>query len=649
MSDRKIRLLVAVVAFISLLVLVAAMLVALNVGKFQKAETQKIVSVTGVVIGLERQILHFRGDLAAALASRSGLQDASIRYEILLSRINLLRSSPGIHMLESGREHRALAARLEQIQSAGDRWAAAPTVNLAEAQQLLALIDQALPDVQSYTLAAAFLSSPIMDDQLDKLGVQALVIGGLAALQLGLVALGLHAWRIWQKRQDFTRAERERLTDDLRQANAAAQKASRAKSRFLANMSHELRTPFQGVLGMLEMLERTPLSEQQGEMIHTAQESANHLLMILNEVLDIAAIEAGRLSLRPEPLNPGFLCKEVESLMRVQAEDKGLLLSVAVDPNLPACVIGDNTRIKQILFNLLNNAIKFTPEGTVSLQVCCATNQSQTAIFSFTVADTGIGMDDDTQARLFTRFETGDSGLARRYGGAGLGLEISRNLARLMGGELVAQSRLGEGSSFVLTLPLPLTQAQGEPAPPVTVPGGEVRRLNVLVADDHPINRRYLALVLQTSGHSVTLCENGEEALKIVQAEAFDVVLMDIHMPVMDGLTATRAIRALGGAHASMPILALTADVMPGTRELALTAGVSAFLAKPVQIEQLGSALLQVSAADGTTGVPATASVNFEAVSGVFRELQRSLPEPQVQELVEMFFADDSRVGHHRL
>lgn len=635
--------LVAIVAFISLLVVVVAVLVVAELGKFQKAETQKIASVTGLVIGLERQVLHFRGDLAQALASRSGLDDAAIRYEILMSRINLLRSSPGIHVIESALEHRALAPQLAQIQAVGDRWAAAPAANLAEAQQLLALIERALPDVQSYTLAAAFLSSTMMDQQFAKLVDQAVVIGGLAALQLGLVGLALHAWWTWQKQQDSTRAQLERLTDELRQANVSTQQASRAKSQFLANMSHELRTPFQGVLGMLEILEKSPLSEQQSDMIHTAQESANHLLLILNEVLDISAIEAGRLSLHPAPLDPRQLCREVESLMRVQAEDRGLVLNVLVDAELPACVIGDATRIKQILFNLLNNAIKFTPVGTVSLEVRCAAGSARTTTFSFTVTDTGIGMDDETRSRLFRRFETGDSGLARRYGGAGLGLEISRNLARLMDGDLVAQSRVGQGSRFLLTLPLEVTEAQEKGTAQRPAPAASARRLKVLVADDHPTNRRYLSLVLQTFGHSVTVCENGEEALEIVQTEAFDVVLMDIHMPVMDGLAATRAIRDLGGAWASIPILALTADVMPGARELALQAGVSAFLAKPVQIEQLRSALLQASTPGGAISVAATAAVGCDPLSGVYRDLERSLPEAQLRELVGMFFADDAR------
>lgn len=643
MSDRRPRLLVSIGAFISLLVVAVAVLAIAELGKFQKAETQKLASVTGLVIGLERQVLHFRGDLLAALERRSGLDDAVIRYEILVSRIELLRSSPGSDLFDSSSEHRTLAPQLEQIQSVGDRWAKAPTVNLSDAQQLLALIDQALPDVQSYTLGAASLSSSIMEEQLAKLRGQAMVIAGLAALQLGLVALGLRAWWLSQKRQDVARTRLEHLSEDLTQANASALEASHAKSRFLANMSHELRTPFQGVLGMLEILEKTPLSAQQGEMIHTAQESAHHLLLILNEVLDVSAIEAGRLSLRPEPLTPRLLCREVESLMRVHAEDKGLFLSLRIGPNLPEQVIGDITRIKQILFNLLNNAIKFTSSGTVSLEVGVTTTQAQVATFSFTVTDTGIGMDDDTRARLFRRFETGDSGVARGYGGAGLGLEISRNLARLMGGDLVAHSRQGQGSSFLLTLPLPLTEAPRERPPPVVEHAVTVHHLKVLVADDHPINRRYLALVLQSFGHSVTLCQNGAEAFELVQAGAFDVVLMDVHMPIMDGLTATRAIRALGGGRASMPILALTADVMGGARELALEAGVSAFLSKPVQIEQLRTALVAASAVNGTSAMPAQDRVkSFEAVSDVFRELQSSLPEAEVQELIEMFFADGS-------
>jgi CheY-like chemotaxis protein len=244
------------------------------------------------------------------------------------------------------------------------------------------------------------------------------------------------------------------------------------------------------------------------------------------------------------------------------------------------------------------------------------------------VIDTGVGMDEATLGRLFRRFERGDDRLSRRFDGAGLGLEISRNLARLMGGDLVASSAMGQGSTFVLSLVL---QAGGQEAAQVALPAPAQRPLRVLVADDHPINRRYLTLVLAALGHEAHICCDGQEVLDLLGTRDFDVVLMDLHMPVLDGLEATRRIRVLGGAFACLPILAFTADVMGATREKALAAGVTGFVPKPVQIDQLASALAGAVGADGST-----------RPSARFQDMARRLPSTQLKELLRMFFDDDA-------
>jgi CheY-like chemotaxis protein/HPt (histidine-containing phosphotransfer) domain-containing protein len=399
---------------------------------------------------------------------------------------------------------------------------------------------------------------------------------------------------------------------------------------------------------MLQLLEQDQPTPSQRDLIRTARESAHHLLALLNDVLDVSALESGKIALHEEPLNMRRLCQEVQNLMRSEAAARGLTLTAHVDPGMPARVRGDATRIKQILLNLLNNAIKFTPSGQVVMEASCTRPNDSMADLRFSVTDTGIGMDEATLSRLFQRFEMGDVTLSRRFGGAGLGLEISRTLARMMGGELTATSQPGKGSRFELTLRLPVVRAaQATDQDSMfgaisTAPG-----LYVLVADDHPVNRKYLGLVLESMGHEVMLCENGQQALDAVRSGApFDMVLMDVHMPVMDGLSATRAIRELGGRYASLPVLVLTADVMGTTRQRAQESGVTAFLTKPIQTDQLSQALDRAAAryASSQHPGPPDAGVSEPAALGsFFDELGTQLPEGQLGRLVAMFFADDSR------
>jgi len=413
------------------------------------------------------------------------------------------------------------------------------------------------------------------------------LIGGFA------VVLGHQLRRLRERRVAL-----EVLTRRLGEARSEAEAASQAKSIFLANMSHEIRTPFHGLMGMLSLLRESGLNPRQIDHLRTATESADHLLAILNDILDVSQLESGRMSLHPTPVELRALLREVEALMRPQAMGRRLALHIDADPAVPEWIVADGKRVKQVLFNLVSNAIKFSDRGAVVLDARVRPDANGRQDLEFVVTDTGIGMDEATVGSLFQRFRQGDRTLSRRHGGSGLGLEISRSLARLMGGDVGVRSRLGEGSVFTFRLPVSPLPAAPEVAadPDVGHPAGAtVRRLRVLVAEDHTVNRQYMAALLERLGHEGHFAVNGEEALRAAREQQFDLVLMDLHMPVLDGVAATRAIRALPDpARSTVPILALTADAYPESRERSLLAGMNDFLSKPVSPDKLATALRQL-------------------------------------------------------
>ena len=409
---------------------------------------------------------------------------------------------------------------------------------------------------------------------------------GLAVFQgaLTLIFAGL-AWRLFRQ-ADRRRLDLETLTQNLRSTQHLAEEASMVKSLFLANMSHEIRTPLHGMLGMLGLLAETPLSHVQADQLSTATDSARHLLVILNDILDISKLEVGKLRLSPEPVSLPDLVREIDSLSRAQAERKGLKFQTVCASNVPVWVSADPTRLRQIVLNLLSNAIKFTDHGCVTMEL----GQSASQGIYVRISDTGIGMDAATQSRLFQRFTQGDASATRRFGGTGLGLEISRTLAQCMGGDIRVYSRVGQGSEFVLEVPL---QACNPPEPatqslaPVTAP----MKLRILVSEDHAVNRKFLAQVFAHLGHEVQLCENGALAVQALSQGDFDIVLMDLHTPIMDGFEATRAIRAMPGEKSKIKIVALTADAFDESRSRAKQAGMDDFLTKPINPRDLQDAL----------------------------------------------------------
>jgi signal transduction histidine kinase/CheY-like chemotaxis protein len=359
--------------------------------------------------------------------------------------------------------------------------------------------------------------------------------------------------------------------------------ASRAKSAFLANMSHEIRTPMNGVLGLTEVMLSEPLPAHQRERLELIRRSGEVLVALINDVLDVSRVEAGKLSLDLVEVDLAALARDVQALYMGAAEQKTVALVLDLAPGVPRCVRADPTRLRQVLTNLVGNSVKFTSSGRVRLAIEPAADGLR-----FSVDDTGVGIAADVLPRLFRPFEQGDSSTTRRFGGSGLGLALSYKLVGLMGGTLSATSQLNIGTHFEFTLVLERLTPTQETAVVVSVPRGTGR---VLVVDDNPINLKVASSLVEKLGYSCATAVNGREAFERVQQEPFDLVLMDCHMPEMDGFQATRHIRALPGPVAQLPVLALTASTMPEDREACRAAGMNELLAKPLSRERLGEAL----------------------------------------------------------
>jgi signal transduction histidine kinase/ActR/RegA family two-component response regulator len=374
----------------------------------------------------------------------------------------------------------------------------------------------------------------------------------------------------------------------------------RAQREFLANMSHEIRTPLNGVNALADALAKTPLSLKQKEMTDTIRSSGVMLERLLTDILDLARIDASGMALEREAFNLATAVNSVIALMAARARDRGLDLRLGLDPAADALVLGDITRLKQILTNLISNAIKFTDQGHVTLSV---RPDGAANLWRFAVADTGIGFDPAVKARLFQRFHQADGSVTRRFGGSGLGLAISRGLAVKMGGGLDAESELGRGAVFTLEIPLPAALAQPDATaapttepPPVRAVGSQPR---VLLCEDHPVNRMVIEMQLSEIGAEIVSTENGLEACEAFETQAFDAILMDMQMPVMDGLTAIRRIRERERARhlPRTPIIMVTANALPEHRAAGLAAGADVFITKPVDGEHLVQALEQLRGA----------------------------------------------------
>ncbi|MFZ4601555.1 MAG: ATP-binding protein [Caulobacterales bacterium] len=399
---------------------------------------------------------------------------------------------------------------------------------------------------------------------------------------------------------DVTERKQQELR--LQAASLAAEAANRAKSEFLAMMSHEIRTPLNGMLGMGAALEATPLSARQREMVAVINQSGDVLLTLLKDVLDLSKIEAGSMALESAPFDPAGCVRTVAALFGESARAKGLEMRVSIAPDVGPLVTGDPLRVRQILQNLVSNAVKFTDAGHIEMRLIANTGPLGAPSLRFEVEDTGCGLSTDQLNRVFERFTQAEASITRRFGGTGLGLSICRNLANLMGGDVGVASAPGQGSTFWFEAPFEPARTAAPASPVEDIAAIETDLIRILAADDNEVNRLVLQTLLEQIGAQAEFVANGAQAVEAAATRAFDVILMDIHMPVMDGIEATRRIRASGGPNASAPIVALTADAMPAHVEVYRTAGMNDVVPKPVKPGPLLSAILRAAEAAVESG-----------------------------------------------
>jgi signal transduction histidine kinase/DNA-binding NarL/FixJ family response regulator len=417
----------------------------------------------------------------------------------------------------------------------------------------------------------------------------------LAPSPLRLTALSLLAGCIgvalWLRRRFWSA-----LDGELRRRKRAEQEAraaDRAKGQFLANVSHEIRTPMHGVLGMADLLLKSELSSSQREQVEAVRTSAEALLALINDILDLSRIEAGRLELRLRDFHLREIVGDVVRLLTPQAAERAVELSLHIAPDLPNDLHGDPVRLRQVLINLVGNAIRFTRKGSVTV-TCDLLDEEEVPVIRCQVRDTGAGIRPEVQGRLFQPFTQSDSASSRQLGGTGLGLVISKSIVELMGGAIGFESAHGAGSTFWFLVPLVRAQAAIPVAPP-TVPDtareagrrAARRHIRVLVVDDHPVNRSLAVAQLQDLGYRVDAADGGEAALRLLAEGSYDAVLLDCAMPELDGYETSRRLRRMEGGGRRVPVIALTAHVMEGERERCLDAGMDDFLAKPYQVTDL--------------------------------------------------------------
>ncbi|MBA4805230.1 MAG: response regulator [Brevundimonas sp.] len=568
----------------------------------------------------------------AAQALRAILQTQYLRYLIITSWAVGLLATVGISAaalwfvgtLAAGAVRGAFEKRISQRVGTGwglvfpavatattAAWAAAPLLAWFSGAAFGPALALALL-VSGYVLVFAQLRSSPRQAMLisSPYGVAALIIAGslwgtpqfwqfLAIVPF--TAAGLFVLvMMTMLREERIRAFQEHqahLIEELEAARDRANAASDAKSNFLGVISHELRTPMNGVLGAAQLLNATRLEATQREYLSIIRNSGDNLLSLLNDILDMTKIEAGKMTFEIVDVDVDDLHKRVTGPFQAQAEAKGLTFTAQVEGDVPAVVRGDPLRVCQVIHNLLSNAVKFTDAGEIVYTVRGERVGDRRVRFDFSVRDSGAGISEEDLERLFQPFTQVDASSTRRFGGTGLGLTISRRMANIMGGDITVDSRLGEGSTFTFTVEADVTEwARQEEARPIVAELDGGQSLSVLVVEDHPVNRMILEAWMASAGHRSATAENGQIAVDAAGERRFDLIVMDVNMPVMDGLTATRAIRAGEGPNRETPIVVLSASARVEDHEAGLEAGADAYLNKPIDFAALAAVMNRVGA-----------------------------------------------------
>ncbi|HYC96905.1 ATP-binding protein [Brevundimonas sp.] len=472
--------------------------------------------------------------------------------------------------------------------------------------QLRSSPKQAVVISSPYTVAAAIVAGSLWGTDLfwAFMGVVPFTAAGLVVLVL-MTMLREERIRAFQEHQAH-------LIEELESARDRANAASEAKSSFLGVISHELRTPMNGVLGAAQLLSATRLEPAQREYLSIIRNSGDNLLSLLNDILDMTKIEAGKMTFEMVDVSIDDLHKRVTGPFQAQAEAKGLSFSTQFEGDAPAVVRGDPLRVCQVIHNLLSNAVKFTDAGEVAYTVRSERIADDRVRFDFSVKDSGAGISPEDLARLFQPFTQVDASSTRRFGGTGLGLTISRRMANIMGGDISVVSTVGEGSIFTFSVEAEVVEWTREAAAaPIAAEIEDGRSLKVLVVEDHPVNRMILEAWMNSAGHASSTAENGLIAQEMAADQRFDLIIMDVNMPVMDGLTATRGIRAGGGVNAETPIVVLSASARTEDHEAGLEAGADAYLNKPIDFAALAMVMNRVGG--GRSGLRSLVEAEDEA------------------------------------